>query len=729
MASLLPAAPLSKKGSVHDSSHSDSSPKLICESTELVSPPELECSGGENPSPAESCAVVKVGSDKYYLDLEAACIEYVSNYCKEWHKLDRAFFFPPAFPTRYIAPTGKASGAVSLSRSEEQDVKGDEAELKVFHCLEKFCQKQPMFVLTKFEFGSFITEILTKTTGESKVAMEGSHTQMLESPGEVDFIVVHRNVGILLFEVKATEKFKPARYQDAKKQLDTAEFFIQALLNLKQINKVIPVFKVVALPNVTTLGRSSEGSEYIDLRYHDITGQECIDKWWCTYFRNKHWNSAQEHALLELVAILVGQRASLCSYASVIDSVYSTIDSQSFLARTFQKDRKKRPQSSASLSAMQSKNITKVSNDPGCSILADQFMFLNPEQLSIWDGPVRQIFTGVTGSGKTILVQHKALECACRGDQVLVLVPSPLNLLYQQFFTENSHRIENPKIVQVISFDDLPEFMSKSALNTDVTSKVHIFADEFQSLISNPCRDQLLNFKEFIRFLAQYQILDSYQWLCYDKIQTQNELMLTDDYQRWEEFESFKTDICKSLKFFNAETMSTAMRYTKEIYTFLSSRFPYKTVTSFPMQKGLEDLENPSIYLGHNVSGPQVLVQVLPGMYLEEHYMFATHYILKELEEWATMEGQCDYRKIAVLSERPEDIPSLCKQLEDKGIPVCSIGDTKNAITVGCGLHTKSFEWLVVLVFCKPSVIRNDILLISRAVVRLIFLEVDSYSS
>lgn len=73
---------------------------------------------------ASASAVFKGPANEYFGDLEVACDAYLCRLFPEWKKVDRTYMFPPVFPFRYIAPTGKASGAVPLSKSEEVDVKG-----------------------------------------------------------------------------------------------------------------------------------------------------------------------------------------------------------------------------------------------------------------------------------------------------------------------------------------------------------------------------------------------------------------------------------------------------------------------------------------------------------------------------------------------------------------------------------------------------------------------------
>ena len=113
-------------------------------------------------------AVVKGPSCKYFQDFEEACAAYVTKIFpdfKDWKSLgEKTFMFPPCFPCRYLAPTDKASGAMRLTKNEKNDVKGDDAELKIFRTLDKFGREtgQPMFVFTKLEFNYFTKNVLPK---------------------------------------------------------------------------------------------------------------------------------------------------------------------------------------------------------------------------------------------------------------------------------------------------------------------------------------------------------------------------------------------------------------------------------------------------------------------------------------------------------------------------------------------------------------------------------------
>ena len=83
------------------------------------------------------------------------------------------------------------------------------------------------------------------------------------------------------------------------------------------------------------------------------------------------------------------------------------------------------------------------------------------------------VFNGSSGSGKTILLQFKALECAKNGKKVLAVAPSSLKALFQAFFVE--HNIHSG--VDVLSPIEL-----RDLANNEV--RFHIFVDELRAFLT-----------------------------------------------------------------------------------------------------------------------------------------------------------------------------------------------------------------------------------------------------
>ena len=290
---------------------------------------------------------MKDSAGEYFCIFEQACEAYLNRLWPEWKTSDRTYMFPPAFPFRYTAPTGAASGAVGLSKSEEIDIKGDAAELLIFRSLDKFGREtnQPMVVITKFKFQEFIDEVLLQNLPVDYVQTLFADLSQTDLSREIDFLVFHRRIGVILIEVKATEKFKTNRYLDAKRQLQVGEKFVRALLKAKGTD--VPVYKVVAMSNVLEEGRST--NDYIDLRKIHLLGTKDDDDdenlqrfelWWKEHFTKMPVVEDAEK-LLSLISIFVGQRAAISATTQILSAVFKTIDEQSFLEKKLQKDDKK----------------------------------------------------------------------------------------------------------------------------------------------------------------------------------------------------------------------------------------------------------------------------------------------------------------------------------------------------------------------------------------------------
>ena len=280
---------------------------------------------------ANSPVMVKGPAGQYTSDLLKACEDHFSRVYPECvNSLDHGpIMCPAAFKFGYVAPRGEASGATRLSDIEEVNFKGDAAELEIFEALETSWgkTKQPMFVLSKFKFKDFIREVLKILPHHPTLVK----FQDLER--EVDFVIVHRRIGVILIEVKAMTEFKKGEYNRAKKQLKNGEEIIQALLLGIEIN--IPVYKVIALPNLSDLGRATP--DFINLRKFNVGSHDDFQRWWTTNFNEVEFGSSEQEKIQKLIAILLGQGSAVSSPAEVLAVVFKQIDTQRFLERSFDK--------------------------------------------------------------------------------------------------------------------------------------------------------------------------------------------------------------------------------------------------------------------------------------------------------------------------------------------------------------------------------------------------------
>ena len=684
--------------------------------------------------------VVKGPAGKYFSNFEECCEEYLTGRWPDWKKNDRTYMSPPFFRCRYISPTGDASGAVELTKTEEGYMRGDFAELQIFQCLERFGREtnQPMFVLSQFKCRKFIKEFFPKDC--PLVASLKSLFVENEDKGEIDFVVLHRRIGVILIEVKGNTEFNSDRYDEAKKQLEFAETFVRVFLESKGMNEVDFVHKVVAMPNVSDEGRSSEG--FINLRkiHLEMDGEGNVisllpfARWWKGKFTERSLGEHEEK-FLSVISLFVGQRATVNASARILGEVFKTIDKQKFLQQSYNKTTNEKPV------------VVRLEKK---SILARQFVFLNEEQLAIWRGEKKQLIHGVAGSGKTILIQHKALECVKRNEKVVIFVPTILGELYKEFFLSNgilflhfNYKRDSQNFKQNSLKDCSLEFFKKflikgkpcdekllivtvhqqplflSSLDSVVkegerVDDFHIFVDEFQSF---PDARSLADF-----FIC-HQSSSFYQWIAYDVRQQlgheENSFPIAFD---WVIFY-----LCGTKKFPHAPSLTTVMRCTSQIFSTL--KYLYKPICDFnnlEQRKFVKKCWDNEMKLGHHVDGPKVCnIPSRTFVSDEERSIFYMKIINDEINAWAKVDDTVYYNRVAILVTEQVWYRRLSSYLEKAGIKHCRIGDykdNKDAVVLDLKRHAQSYEWLVVIAFVKSPLDSSESVYVpfSRAVTRLV---------
>ena len=151
---------------------------------------------------------------------------------------------------------------------------------------------------------------------------------------EIDFAIVHRHIGVILIEGQSTRKFSKSLQGKARKQLQTSEQIIRALLHVDHSEEIsIPVYKVIAMPNVSEPGRGNQ--QCISLRGIDILSKSSFTSWWQSNFVSMEFVSDEKQQLQKLIAILVGQNCNVSS--KTLSDVHEKIDKQSFLRKSHEK--------------------------------------------------------------------------------------------------------------------------------------------------------------------------------------------------------------------------------------------------------------------------------------------------------------------------------------------------------------------------------------------------------
>ena len=653
---------------------------------------------------AEHFVLTKGPAGQYFSDLAKACEDNFARIYPECVNSEDhgTVMCPPVFSFGYVAPTGQASGATALSKIEQDTLRGDDAELKIFHMLEKFGKStnQPMFVFTQLKISEFIKTIL-------RLKLPADHA-IFNSPlilGKdleiIDFLIIHRKIGVILVEVKAGLNFSNSVQRKAKSQLQNAEKVIHALLQQDVKHKIaVPVYKVIAMPNVND--RCYESEIFINLRERTVRSVDDFRSWWEKGFPEKKFGHHDKFKVQNLILNFVGQSSEVSADA-VITDVCMKIEKQKFLQTSYNKSTRK--------AASGSKGVEKAE-----AVLAKQFMFLNPDQLRIWNGPFHQFFNGSSGSGKTILLQFKALECvknAKNGEKVLAVVPSSLKALFQAFFVE--HKIHSG--VDVLSPTELRDLEKNEV-------RFHIFVDELQAFLT-----EIPDALKLLEKLIQMADHDCYCWIAYDYMQisireTQDTV---EDLLSGAKVHAKAQKASKTFNFHHGPCLSTTVRATFEVYSFVQA-FVKKTLMDLPQKIELprfDHLEREtreiltkfverydvSNYLGHRICGPSVTVFQATG------FEFITQIIQEEVKMWTNEDS---LHHVAILLTDSVSKEHLSSAMARREIPVCDIGDQKNAVALDFASKALSYEWPVVIAISASPHLSSNYTMFTRAVARLV---------
>ena len=671
--------------------------------------------------------VVKGPGGMRYELLEGMKQHFLSLY-GEWE--NGTIMCPPLFPRDFISPVGDLPGVAPLKQHVLDTIRGDDAEEKIFKILKQFGEKekQPMFALTKQK----ITELLMKycmpdqTFQELKKLSEKEKKKKLDV--EIDFAIVHLNIGVILVEVKATDKW-PKR--NAFNQLSEREKIIKGLL---QEDSHIPVYKVVALPNMDGSGNCKD--DFFVLKKSDVGSCEEFSHWMHSHFNAEKCDSQEKQELRNLLYKLVGERTKVGSSLEtvefsddvhpqkVLSEHYENICSQACLRQRYEcsiaKEKWDKPM-----------GLVKTADEPGLAVMAKDIVFLNLEQLCIFEGSNHQLISGPSGSGKTILVQYKALECVRKEEKVIIFVPPRLKKKYEAFFEEK----EASSGVSIYTWEDFANFVPESE------EKFHLFVDELQILFANKKFTKL----HLMSLLEKQKNFDNcYCWFAYDDTQALKTWDL--DLLTPSEIGKFRcaflslivtiTDQKKTRNYKFVEShLKTVMRSTQHVLEFVK-KFANETGFYSKMLYGREQLYKSE----HGDDVPPFLKEYWKGVIRHRVGGYQVEEVetdsLKKVLENILREVRANRQKlkdVAVLVTSDwmlRDLSSMCK---DEGIPLCAVGEAKDALVLDHGGKAHSFEWPVVIAVCETGLHHYNqgsymlkyyhalwFLMFSRAVVKLV---------
>ena len=671
--------------------------------------------------------VVKGPAGERYELLEGMKQHFLSLY-GEWE--NGTIMCPPVFPRDFISPVGDLPGVPPLKPHVLDTIRGDDAEDKIFEILKQFGEKenQPMFVLSKLKFTEFIKYCMSDQTMNHNFQFQA----------EIDFAIVHLNIGVILVEVKATEKWPKRK---AFNQLSEGEKIIKGLLHE---DSHIAVYKVVALPNMDGSGNCK--NDVVILKKSDVGSCEVFSPWMHSHFDAEKCGSQEKKELRNLLYKLVGQRTKVGSSLEtvefsddvhpekVVSKHYKKISSQVCLKQRYEcstaEEKGKKPTADkpkldelAECSTAEQKGkkppmgLVKTADKPELAVMAKDIVFLNSEQLRIFEGPNHQLISGVPGSGKTILLQYKALECVRKGEKVIICAPSPLNKKYEAFFEEKEASTGG---VSIYTFENV-NLLSESQ------EPFHLFIDELQILLVNDkFRESYNNLTSLLN--KRKSTCKCYCWFTYDDTQVMASLDKKThpfrDIVQFYYFSSANTSI-RNLKLsenhrFNKFHLKTVMRSTEGVVDFVNEFAEknniYYLIKATKQIYGLSEEKQflPGV-IGHRVKGFDVKVD--QALCLKD--------VLASI--LAEVPGQ-KQKEFAVLVTSDSILKDLIPMFEDVKIPWCAVGEDKDALVLDHGRNTHSFEWPVVIAVCGTESVENyglKFLMFSRAVVKLVVLNIE----
>ena len=600
-------------------------------------------------------------------------------------------------------------------------IKGDEAEQSIFRALAD--SGEPMFVIRDLKLSPFLQSIVQREITK-------------EEYRQLDFVIIHWNIGVLLVEVK--HKDSKSNYRKGMDELANGERIIKdviAALQSKRARTQIPVYKIYAAPNDELKNVGST------CKLLDSTTLKNIPDWLKSNCSIGTFNEDHQELLHKLCSVLVGQKTEITTAGSnrvlrhkLQQQIHGAIDSQSFLKPSYKKDF---PKKKKNRTGQQERNVvsTRDRDQPHLLILAEQFLFVNKEQLAVWEGPLHQIIDGTPGSGKTILLMYKALACARKGEKVRVYCPQKLLPLYKRFFQD--HGIDE----DIATFESFGDKTHGFCSNEQTC---HVFIDEFQLSINDSSERNL----ELLREKLPKKALMYYYWIACNQMQPDRLGMNMNNFWKSRRIQKLLTWLSELQRLgFQRTMLNTCVRNTRNIQDFVQWYKEYERITSTLPE------EIRSVHPGHNIYGDRVNVYfverkdgdvrkksdriskddlppsaafrgTIPQSELDdEAYNGIAKTIKKEIESCSSSQ------RCAVFLTAFRNLAKMSDAMTNQGIPVSRHSSNRmsdsNTVYVSQGQHVHSYQWGTVVAICHPPLMQpffflDNYLVFTRAISKLV---------
>ena len=399
-------------------------------------------------------SIVKGPVGLQFRSFEEASSFYMDYNFNGWEKNAQTYVIPPVYTihAKGVSHENSRNFVPFKKNIERADYQGQLAEEKILRAFVDYGYKssQPMFVFHNFDFKD-LTHF-----GQNKVRLQMAMNQVQK---ETDLIIVHRKLGILLVEIKSMKKFSSRTYSSAKEELNRA--VIQLTSNLYfELSSDHLIKKIIACPFLDGQPNCKPGYEYIDLRQNHLRN---FDRWWTDVFMETSDEVASLCSTIYYILVpkLLCGRGDICVCLNIAETAKELINQES-VQDLYQKTEMESEVVKVSCAANVSDTIASKK----------EWLYFTPEQCEVWKKQ-KQVICGPYGCGKTLLLQSKATAFAISGEDVLVVVPSHLLVMYKNYF-QNNH-VDKKDNLKLIS---KREFYAEFEHYIKIAQSSHLFVDE-----------------------------------------------------------------------------------------------------------------------------------------------------------------------------------------------------------------------------------------------------------
>lgn len=482
-------------------------------------------------------------------DLVNAGQHYLEEYFGSWVK-QRATCIVPQIPwTAY----NRALGPQLRTGNSDGKERGDDAELLVYKKLFSWGEQhnQPMFLIAQVEYDP--DNKSKKTTSVLSAFLPDSKQQQLALASkkmDIDLVIVHAHIGSIIVEIKATSS-PLSVIGDAVTSLRKGENLLRLFCD-----EMFPIYKVALFPNSSFESLSED--QIAEIHRLEIKNNfvfcdsaliaedsEVVSK----VFENFKTLTQKNHCSIQpeidqLLCWLISLKCLISSTArdKIVSKVTLTDDLINVTKQVKVTDTKLTQHDVYSKADQKSASVKKVKT-------VTQVLYLNPEQIAVWDGPKKQLIQGIAGTGKTVLIQHKVLhldKALSPSEKIVVIATDAVARVYENFFRQNGASDR----VQVFSKANL---MWRMWRNEGLSSTDHIFMDETQNMI---------DVVGLLTMISDSKGIDNYVWVSLDPVQALEKMATT------------AQQLAEQLKISCLAPLSHVMRCTPEVTHYWSKHLP-----------------------------------------------------------------------------------------------------------------------------------------------------------